>query len=697
MSTTTLPPAAPAVPIQDHTYAGYRFLYCHACHFVVFQAGLPEHLRKIHRTLPRSQRRQILDQFAALSDVVSRSEHATHPLPPDHSPPIPYLPTYEGFTCGQDDCCFLSQSYDCLMKHLNSRHALYRGACAPFVHRVTLQSWYGDRRAKYWIVSSEGKAAEEGRETEGHKKRGKGHSDRLCALAALQTQEQERLDRRRQDYRAGGTALQATESTLWLRHTQWPVQFANRPLDILAATTVLPHRLCTADYILGAWEGTDFMSPVEDELRLCRLLKLLSHVFDRCLQTLKATPEPLRCWLKSYAETTFCSKPFAVLERQASQRRYLGYWRRFLCFVFRAWRTELPLRNQIYGIQFSAVQEALMTQIWTLLDKLEADKGLDDNDDLGRGPTEGIAESDNDSDLEYNLDDDLDDDGSDDDSDDSSDDSPNNNLGNGFAKGRAESDYDLDLELEHSGPDDDYLGEGSAEELVEPGRDSDLGSDRGLELAEQLFQLSCAFWTDLSRTGKTLHLPLVYFAGVLSIQQEGLAYRTAYLYTTLAASLVWVGRLLMLEYALPQQAYHTLGRPSCAACPDQLRRLQRIRRKYLCRGGPHAMAHILELLYKGRTIAKREGRRANLSWSPDRQVLHMDNVGAFSMAQFRTMVWVTIQDCQKLLQELMFGWQPAVNLDAIQDNLTNIQAGWSFLEEPANKLRGSFRHLHQRA
>ncbi|KFY28399.1 hypothetical protein V491_00488, partial [Pseudogymnoascus sp. VKM F-3775] len=484
-------------------------------------------------------------------------------------------------------------------------------------------------------------------------------------------------------------------------------------------------------YILGAWEGTDFVSPVEDELRLCRLLKLLSHVFDRCLQTLKATPEPLCCWLKSYIETTFCSKPFAVLEqqasqqrylgywrrflcfifsettfcsklfavleRQASQQRYLGYWRRFLCFVFRAWRTELPLRNQIYGIQFSAVQEALMMQIWTLLDKLEADEGLDDNDDLGRGPIEGIAESDNDSNLEYSLYDDSDNDSSDDDSDDSSDDSPNNNLGNRSAKGSAEPDYSLDLELEHSGLGDNYPGEGSAEELVELGRDSDLGSDRGLELAEQLFRLSCTFWTDVSRTGKTLYLPLVYFAGVLSIQRDSLAYRIAYLYTTRAASLVWVGRLLMLEYALPQQAYHTLGRPSCAAYPDQLRRLQRIRRKYLCRGGPHAMAHILELLYKGRTIAKREGRRANFSWSPDRQVLYMDDIGAFSMAQFRTMVWVTIQDCQKLLRELMFGWQPAVNLDAIQDNLTNIQAGWSFLEEPINKLRGSFRHLHQRA
>ncbi|KFY28400.1 hypothetical protein V491_00487 [Pseudogymnoascus sp. VKM F-3775] len=147
-------------------------------------------------------------------------------------------------------------------------------------------------------------------------------------------------------------------------------------------------------------------------------------------------------------------------------------------------------------------------QIWTLLDKLEADKGLDDNDDLGRGPIEGIAESDNNSNLEYSLYNDSDNDSSDDDSDDSLDNSPNNNLGNRSANGSAEPDYSLDLELEHSSLGDNYLGEGSAEELVELGRDSDLGSDRGLELAEQLFRLSCTFWTDVSRTGKTLHLPL---------------------------------------------------------------------------------------------------------------------------------------------------------------------------------------------
>ena len=674
---------APASLVQVHTHAGYRFLYCHACRSVVFQAGLLRHLRRLHTALSHKQRLRIIAQSAALADLITQPDHATRPLPPDRSLPIPYLPAHRGFACGWHGCRFLSRNRDCVRKHLNADHALHRGAWAPYIQRVTLQSWYSDTRATYWIVDAGGRKGGES-ERESHMeggRRGGGQLDAL-ELEALQAQEQERLDQRRQDHRAGGTTLQATELTLWLRHTQWPVQFANQPLDILAATSALPRKPCAADYLLGAWEGTDFLSPAEDELKLRQLLRLLGRVFDRCLRTLQATPEPLRCWLKSYAETTFCPRPFTALERQASQRRYISYWSRFLCFVFRAWRTELPLRSRIYGIQFSVAQEVLMTHIWTLLSK-DVVGGLDN--DLG---------DDLDDDPDDDLGDDLGDD-SGDDSDDDSDDDPDDDL----EEGLAESGHSSDLESQRSGsddgsPDDDCLVEGPAEG---PSEALDLGSDVELELAEQLLQLSCAFWTDLSGTGETLHLPVVCFAGVLGIQREGLTYRPAHLYTTYAAGLVWVGRLLMLEYALPRQAYRTLSWPSCAACPNQLQRLQLIRRKYLCKGGLHAMAHILELLYQGRTIAKREGRRANLSWSPDGQVLQIDGAGTFSMVQFRTMAWLTIQDCQKLLRELMFHWQPAVDLDAIQDNLTNIQAGWSFLEEPANGLQGSFRHLHRRA
>lgn len=117
----------------------------------------------------------------------------------------------------------------------------------------------------------------------------------------------------------------------------------------------------------------------------------------------------------------------------------------------------------------------------------------------------------------------------------------------------------------------------------------------------------------------------------------------------------------------------------------------------MCKGSSHPMARLLDLLCRGRSIAKREGARANVEWSHGNQVLKLANIGAFSMVRFRAMVAAAIRDCQDALQPLMFNWEPAIDLDSIKDNLTNNQAGWSFLMEPGNDLQGSFRHLHQRA
>jgi hypothetical protein len=54
------------------------------------------------------------------------------------------------------------------------------------------------------------------------------------------------------------------------------------------------------------------------------------------------------------------------------------------------------------------------------------------------------------------------------------------------------------------------------------------------------------------------------------------------------------------------------------------------------------------------------------------------------------MVWSSIQECQEMLNEAMFGWQPAkLDLLEIRDNMTETQPGWSFLREPRNGLQHS--------
>ncbi|KAF7944511.1 hypothetical protein EAE96_010902 [Botrytis aclada] len=459
----------------------------------------------------------------------------------------------------------------------------------------------------------------------------------------------------------------SSSTTTWLDYTTWPTQFADRPLQILVNTASLPARNCRSDYMLGTWKNSDLKSRKSDELKICRLLRAFDRVIQRCHSTLKVIPELLRCWLETFTLTGFYPKPFTPLSRPATFRQYQRYWRQFLYFVFRTWRIEPAIRDQVYGIRFSFTQQALISQIWELLEQKEGEEEGDEEEE-----EEEEEESQDNSENDFG---------------DSSEDDEEYKPESGLKK---------DCKEEREGFNEGFVEVNS--------QDSDSGSAslvaRHDVIAERLFQLSCAFWTDISPTGTTSHLPLVYFSGILGIQAQGLAFRTPYLYTTVLAGLVYIGRLLLLEYALPQHAYRTLGWPDRSICPNYLERLQLVRKKYLCRGGSHPMSRLLELLWQGRSITKKEGARANISWSADSQVLTLQLRNThcqISTSQLRATVWVTIQDCQIMLHQLMFNWKPVVSLERIEDSLANNQPGWSFLTEPSNRLGDSYRQLSEQA
>ena len=124
--------------------------------------------------------------------------------------------------------------------------------------------------------------------------------------------------------------------------------------------------------------------------------------------------------------------------------------------------------------------------------------------------------------------------------------------------------------------------------------------------------------TFLSRTGHYhCYCPLVYFIGVLGIHSYNLAYHTAYAFTPTLAGLLWISRLLLAEYALPLAPYKTLDLVVQENMTDLASRLHIIRRRFLCRGGLHAISYLIELLAIGRRIARKEGPRANITWTRD--------------------------------------------------------------------------------
>lgn len=83
------------------------------------------------------------------------------------------------------------------------------------------------------------------------------------------------------------------------------------------------------------------------------------------------------------------------------------------------------------------------------------------------------------------------------------------------------------------------------------------------------------FWTDLSTYGAMESKAIAHFSGVLGIHPYELAYRTAYDYTPYLSALLWIGRLIILEWALPLRAYTTLNIPFPARATYSLRYMGR--------------------------------------------------------------------------------------------------------------------------
>jgi hypothetical protein len=95
------------------------------------------------------------------------------------------------------------------------------------------------------------------------------------------------------------------------------------------------------------------------------------------------------------------------------------------------------------------------------------------------------------------------------------------------------------------------------------------------------------FWTDLSHDGNMSCSAIMNFSSVLGIHPTELCFRKPYDYTPFISALLWVGRLIILEYALPLAPYNHLKVPwpERTVYVDQAQRLrEHIRPKYLQRG-----------------------------------------------------------------------------------------------------------------
>ena len=227
-------------------------------------------------------------------------------------------------------------------------------------------------------------------------------------------------------------------------------------------------------------------------------------------------------------------------------------------------------------------------------------------------------------------------------------------------------------------------------------------------LAVQLFDISVNVLITPHLGGSYTNCTIMHFVGVLGIDDKTQFWKAPGDFTSILAGLVWMSRLLFLEYALPEKAYHGLSSPdypemSRVDFPNPLDRLHYIRKMYVRRGSPYALDAILELLFKGNKLRIREGGKVRVMWQlteevDDTLVIETPKKTiTLRIKDFHQIRVDVVLATEQMVKQLMYGLDPHINLERIYDNVANWNVGYSFMTDKYNKLLKAFHALRTAA
>jgi hypothetical protein len=193
--------------------------------------------------------------------------------------------------------------------------------------------------------------------------------------------------------------------------------------------------------------------------------------------------------------------------------------------------------------------------------------------------------------------------------------------------------------------------------------------ERLVRLSTGLVMQDLPLWTAVNRN------VLLHFAGILSLDIQASEHAGAPAFvpvshsTSHLAALLWVARILVLEYALPSRAYPTNGWPSRESYePQAVDRLVQIHRKYLVQYQHTVIGELLDLKAFGQKTRSYDMARFMLRWSKDGQAVGIEKLNAqdrpsdlnrsrlgqhpLTMQDFRSWIRTSIERAQQHLQAL---------------------------------------------
>ena len=213
------------------------------------------------------------------------------PLPLNISFPQPELPILSGFQCHR--CGFKSINRRVIRQHCNSKHDQKGWKDEKLFQTVQLQTWFGEKWARYWVVDAMRQARDvnTGNESGSGSGSGSGSSD---AEAAIKAEIEEWIKKEEGQYKA---SIIATEVDPWLQYTGWE--------EVLAGSK---HNLVTTAAFTATASAT--------ELELLYIIESWKRIVQRSFITLVAVSnykDILKWWasLKIYEAD---QKPFERLQ-----------------------------------------------------------------------------------------------------------------------------------------------------------------------------------------------------------------------------------------------------------------------------------------------------------------------------------------------------------------------------------------------
>lgn len=196
--------------------------------------------------------------------------------------------------------------------------------------------------------------------------------------------------------------------------------------------------------------------------------------------------------------------------------------------------------------------------------------------------------------------------------------------------------------------------------------------------------------------------PLMHFLAVCGVNPTTQVFQLVFAYTPILAQVLWIVRLVMLEYALPLVEWPELWLNNRRHVGPVAERVQSVRKKHLCEGSFSPTSSILTQLACGKAINQDHRSESNIYWSDDRQtVFHKGK--PVVMIKIRTLFQELTHELEEILHELLFHQDvPDVPLRELIDSMGAGQSfrhdGYCFLDHNENikHCKVSWEFLYKR-